>query len=272
MFQFETLTVATEDGVARVDLNRPQKANSFDRTMWRELKSAFEQLDQMDDVHVVVLGGAGKHFSTGIDLVFLASLQPQLTKLAEGLRQEHLFHLITELQASISAVETCRKPVLAAIHGYCLGAGLDLAAACDMRYATGATRFSIREVDLAIVADLGVLQRLPAIVGEGVARELAYTGRTFKGQEARAIGLVNQLYENTDALRSGVMAVATELARKSPLTLRGIKETMNYSRDHNVADGLHYIALRNAAMLLSEDLLEAAAAVIEKRSPKFDGR
>ncbi len=271
MIQFETLALTLEDHVARLDLNRPQKANSFDKTMWRELGEAFEQLDQMDDVHVVILGGAGKHFSAGIDLAFLANLQHQVNQLAEGLRQEHLYHLIIDLQDSICAVERCRKPVLAAIEGYCLGAGLDLAAACDMRYATGTTRFSIREVDLAIVADLGVLQRLPGIVGEGVARELAFTGRTFKGDEAREIGLVNRLYENSDALRSGVMAVARELSRKSPLTLRGIKETMNFSRDHNVSDGLRYVAMRNAGMLLSEDMIEAAAAVIEKRVPKFGG-
>ena len=270
MTQFETLMISVGNKVARLDLNRPEKANSFDKTMWRELRSAFEQIDQMEDVNVVVLGGTGKHFSAGIDLVYLAEVQQQLGQLSEGLRQERLNRLISDLQASVSAVEACRKPVLASIQGYCLGAGLDLAVACDLRYATGATRFSVREVDLAIVADLGVLQRLPGIVGEGIARELALTGRTFKGEEARSMGLVNQVYGKTDALRSGVMAVATDLARKSALTLRGIKETMNYSRDHSVADGLRYVAMRNAAMLLSKDLDEAASAVIEKRSPKFD--
>ncbi len=270
MIQFETLTITVEDHVANVALNRPEAANSFNGTMWDELRDAFGQLDQMHDVNVVVLGATGKHFSAGIDLIYLAEIQQQLNQLADGLRQEHLYRLIADLQASVSAVEACRKPVLAAIHGYCLGAGLDLAAACDMRYATGATRFSVREVDLAIVADLGVLQRLPGIVGEGIARELAFTGRTVKGQEAQAMGLVSQLYQNTEALRSGVMAVAMDLAKKSALTLRGIKETLNYSRDHNVSDGLRYIAMRNAAMLLSEDLKEAAAAVIEKRSPRFD--
>ena len=269
---FETFTLKFDDHVASLDLNRPDRGNSFDETMWRELKQAFEQLDQMADVHVVVLGGAGKHFSTGIDLTFLASLQKELNQMAEGVRQEHLLRLISDLQAAVSAVESCRKPVLAAIHGFCLGAGLDLAAACDIRFATGATRFSIREVDLAIVADLGVLQRLPGIVGEGIARELAYTGRTFKGNEALSIGLVNRLYKNTEELRTGIMALALDLAQKSPLTLRGIKETLNYSRDHTVADGLHYIALRNAGMLLSEDLTEAAAAIVEKRPPKFGER
>jgi len=271
VIQYETLMVKVEDHVARLDLNRPEKANSFDETMWRELQDAFEQFNQRDDVNVVVLGGAGKHFSAGIDLFYLAEIQQRLNLLSEGLRQEHLYRLIVGLQASVSAVEACRKPVLAAIQGFCLGAGLDLAAACDLRYATGTTRFSVREVDLAIVADLGVLQRLPGIVGEGVARELAFTGRTFKGEEAKAVGLVNQLFKTTEALHNGVMDVAKNLARKSALTLRGIKETLNYSRDHTVADGLHYIAMRNAAMLLSDDLKEAATAVFEKRPPKFGG-
>ena len=254
MIAFETLTLTMDDHVAWLDLDRPKSANSMNKTMWAELRQAFEQLDQMADVYVVVLGGKGKHFSTGIDLTYLATLQKELNHLPEGLKQEHLFRLITELQEAVTAVELCRKPVLAAIQGYCLGGGLDLAAACDMRYATGATRFSVKEVDLAIVADLGVLQRLPGIVGEGIARELAFTGRTFKGEEARSIGLVNQLFKTTDALRSGVMALAQDLSQKSSLTLRGIKQTLNFSRDHNVSDGLKYVALRNAAMLLSEDL------------------
>lgn len=269
MNRYETLTINMEDRVALVDLNRPEKGNSFDRKMWRELGEAFGALDGMPEIRVVVLAAAGKHFSTGIDLGYLAEIQQDLHKIAEGLRQERLFEVITDLQASISSIEICRKPVLAAIQGYCLGAGLDLAAACDMRYATNATRFSVKEVDLAIVADLGVLQRLPGIVGEGIARELAMTGRTFKGEEAHSIGFVNQLYRNADELRSGVLALAGDLAEKSPLALRGIKETMNFSRDHTVSDGLQYVALRNAAMLLSKDLEEAATAFFEKRKPRF---
>ena len=272
MDRFETLTITLDDHVAVMTLCRPEKANSFNRMMWQELAQAFRELDQMSDVHVIVLAGAGKHFSTGIDLVFLAEIQKELNQLAEGVRQERLYHLIAGLQNSVTMVEMCRKPVLAAIQGYCLGAGLDLAAACDMRYATATTRFSVREVDLAIVADLGALQRLPGIVGEGIARELAFTGRTFKGDEARSIGFVNRLYGSTDDLRSGVIELAHGLAKKSSLTLRGIKGTLNYSRDHTVRDGLQYIALRNAAMLLSEDLEEAAKAVLEKRKPRFGDR
>ena len=269
MFTFETLSMTVDDRVARVELNRPDKANSLDKTMWRELGQVFEELDDLSQVRAVVLGGAGKHFSAGIDLTYLASVRQELAALSKGRQQEHLMHLIGSLQDAVSSIERCRKPVLAAIQGLCIGAGVDIAAACDMRYATSTTRFSVKEVDLAIVADVGSLQRLPAIVGEGIARELAFTGRIFKGEQALSMGFVNQLFKDEAELDEGVMAVATELAEKSPLTLRGIKETLNYSRDHSVAEGLRYVAMRNSAMLLSQDLEEALAAFMEKRKPEY---
>ncbi len=270
MVQFETLTMTVQDGVARINLNRPDKANSIDGSMWRELTKAFDEVDHTDTVRVGVLGAAGKHFSTGIDLTFLTDMQQQLAQLAQGRRQEFLRQFIMTLQDSANAIERCRKPVLAAIQGFCWGAGVDIAAACDMRYATKSTRFSVKEVDLAIVADIGSLQRLPPIVGEGVARELAFTGRVFSGQEAQSMGFVNQVYADKDALDTAVMALAAKLAQKSPLALRGIKETLNYSRDHSVSDGLAYVAQRNAGMLLSQDLEEAIAAFLEKRKPAFE--
>lgn len=269
MNRYQTISVAAEDAVARVDLNRPDNGNCLNAVMWRELKRVFEELDTMPEIRVVVLGGRGKHFSTGIDLTFLMSVQQELKKLPAGPKQEYLRHFISDLQDSVNAIERCRKPVLAAVQGFCLGAGVDIVASCDMRYATPATRFSVKEVDLAIVADLGSLQRLPAIVGQGVARELAYTGRMFKGEEAMTMGLVNRLFPKTEELADGVMTLAIDLAAKSPLTLRGIKETMNYSRDHSIAEGLEYVAQRNAAMLLSKDLEEALAAFMEKRTPIF---
>ena len=197
-------------------------------------------------------------------------LQKEIEQLSDGRKQEYLKSFIGGLQESVDAIEACRKPVLASIQGACIGAGLDIAAACDLRYAAAKARFCIKEVDLAIVADLGSLQRLPGIIGEGIARELAFTGRQFNGQEALSMALVNQVYATAKELEEGVLSVALDLAAKSPLTLRGIKETMNFSRDHSVADGLEYIANRNAAMLLSKDLEEAVTAFMEKRSPLYD--
>ena len=267
---YQTMSITSVDTVARVELNRPDKGNCLNAVMWQDLKAVFEELDARPEIRAVVLAAQGKHFSTGIDIDFLASVQQELGGLAEGRRQEHLRHFIIDLQDAVNAIERCRKPVLAAIQGFCLGAGVDIAAACDMRYATTSTRFCVKEVDLAIVADLGSLQRLPGIVGEGVARELAFTGRTFKGEEAFAMGFVNRLFPRTEELVDGVLALASELTSKSPLTLRGIKETMNYSRDHSMAEGLNFVAQRNAAMLLSRDLAEAVKAYMEKRTPRFE--
>ena len=267
---YETLKISLKDGVARIDLNRPEKSNSLDRALWKELGDAFNALDTDPSVRVAVLGGSGKHFSTGIDLGLLLQIQQELQGLPDGSKQEMLKHQIVMLQDSVNAIEKCRKPVIAAIDGFCLGAGVDIVTACDIRYATVSARFSVKEVDLAIVADVGSLQRLPSIVGEGIARELAFTGRMFKGNEALSMGLVNQVFPNTDELEAGVSALAAELSQKSPLTLRGIKETMNYSRDHSVAEGLNYVALRNAAMLLSKDLVEAVTAFYEKRTPSYE--
>lgn len=270
MLNFKSLSVTRQDAVARIDLNRPDKANCLDAEMWQELKAAFNELDNLKEIRAVILGGQGKHFSTGIDLDFLISVQQTLNPLSEGRKQEFLHDFIVNLQASVNAIENCRKPVLAAIQGFCLGAGVDIAAACDMRFATAVTRFSVKEVDLAIVADLGTLQRLPGIVGQGIARELAFTGRTFKGEEALSMGFVNRLFPNKEEMDRGVMTLALDLAAKSPLALRGIKEIMNYSRDHSMEDGLQFVALRNAAMLLSKDLEEAVRAHFEKRPAQYE--
>ncbi len=271
MHSYDSLAVTlTDDGVARVDLNRPDKGNCLNGVMWRELGRVFNELSSTAQARAIVLGGSGKHFSTGIDLEYLMTIRKELDRLAEGRKQETLRSIIAELQASVNAIEACPKPVLAAISGFCLGAGVDIAVACDMRYATASTRFSVKEVDLAIVADLGSLQRLPRIVGEGLARELAFTGCQFKGEAAREMGLVNRLFADRSQLDTGVMALARQLAQKSPLTLRGIKETMNFSRDHSVSEGLGYVANRNAAMLLSDDLAESVAAHMEKRQPRYE--
>jgi len=174
------------------------------------------------------------------------------------------------LQQAVSAAESCRKPILAAIHGVCMGGGIDLVTACDMRFATKDARFSVREIDLAIMADVGTLQRLPRLVGEGLARELAFTGREFDGNEAHTMKLVNQVFADRESLMTAVLKTAAEIASKSPLTIRGIKDTLNYSRDHSVAEGLSYVAAKNSAILVSSDLAEAMSAAKQKRKARFE--
>jgi enoyl-CoA hydratase len=173
------------------------------------------------------------------------------------------------MQDTLTSLERCRKPVLAAIHGACIGGGIDLITCADMRYASSDAYFTIKEIDIGMTADVGTLQRLPRLVGDGMARELAYTGRKVDGIEAQKIHLVNRCFETPEALEAGVMEIARTIAAKSPLAIRGCKEMITYGRDHSVADGLNYIATWNAAMLLSKDLFEAGAAAIQKRDPVF---
>lgn len=266
---FTALTLSLEQGIAEVRLNRPDKSNAMNEAMWQEIRQAFEWVDTTPAARVAILSGAGKNFCAGIDLAMLASIQQRIAHPDGARSREALRRLILDLQDCLSALERCRKPVLAAIQGACIGGALDLVTCCDMRYATPDAIFSIREIDLGMVADVGTLQRLPGLIGEGMSRELAYTGRNLNAAEAENIGLINRTFANQEALSSGVRKLARDIAAKSPLATRGLKEVMNYSRDHSVADGLDFVATWNAGVLLSGDLNECIAAQREKRTPQF---
>jgi enoyl-CoA hydratase len=269
MMDYRTLAVALEEGIATVTINRPEKANAMEEAMWHEIRRAMEWADVTPEVRCVIINGAGKHFTAGIDLAMLGALQQHIRASDEARSREKLRRLILDLQDTLSSIERCRKPVIAAIHGACVGGGIDLITACDMRYCSSDARFSVKEIDVGMTADVGTLQRLPRLIGEGMARELAYTGRNVDAAEAREIRLVNRVFDNKEALDAGVRELAATIAAKSPLAIRGCKEMITYTRDHSVADGLNYIATWNAAMLLSPDLLEAGAAAMQKRAPKF---
>ncbi|MFZ0133278.1 MAG: crotonase/enoyl-CoA hydratase family protein [Desulfobacterales bacterium] len=255
-------------GIAWLTLNRPAKHNAMDDEFFTGLSQHFQQLGDDDDVRVVVLKGAGKSFSAGTDLACAA-------KLAGGGGADdrsRLHRRILALQEAVRAVEACCKPVIAAIHGYCIGGAVDLICACDIRMAESATLFSIRESRMGIIADLGTLQRLPRIIGEGRARELAFSGRDFSAADAYEMGLVTRVCEGRQNLYDTAESLARQIADNPPLTVMGVKDVFNYSRDHGVDAGLRYVAQKNAAMLLSEDLREAFAAFKEKRKPQFKGR
>lgn len=268
MSDYKAFRIEQVGKIAHVQINRPDKVNAMNADFWREIIEIFQWVDDNDAVRVVVLSGAGKHFSSGIDLMLLASVGAQLGK-DVGRNATTLRRKILELQASFNAVDNCRKPVLAAIQGYCIGGAIDLISACDMRYSTLDAQFSIKEIDMGMAADVGTLQRLPRIIGDGMMRELAYTGRSIDGHEAVRIGLANRAYENHEALLAGVMEIAEQIAAKSPIAVRGTKEMIRYMRDHRVEDGLEYIATWNAAMLQSEDLRLAMAAHMTKQKPEF---
>ncbi|AQZ95494.1 crotonase/enoyl-CoA hydratase family protein [Halopseudomonas phragmitis] len=268
MPEYQTLLVEQHDKVAHVLINRPEKVNAMNAAFWDEIVQVFGWVDQTDSVRVVVISGAGKHFSAGIDLAMLAQAAAGMTT-DIGRNAERIRRNILRLQASFNAIDQCRKPVIAAVHGYCLGGAIDLISACDMRYSTPDAQFSIKEIDMGMAADVGTLQRLPHLIGDGMMRELAYTGRMVDGHEAARIGLVNRTWDSHAELLEGVLALAAEIASKSPLAIRGTKEMIRYSRDHSVEDGLNYIASWNAAMLQSEDLKLAMTAHMSKKSADF---
>ena len=269
MPEFTGLNLTLTDHIAQIELNRPDKANALNGTLWREIGEAFRWVDETPEARVAVLSGAGRHFCAGIDFELMSAVLDEVGFLSPGRREEQLRRVILDLQAGFTALEICRKPVLAAVQGLCIGGGLDLIAACDMRYATADAAFSLKEADLAIVADVGSLQRLPYLIGEGRVRELAFTARQFDVDEAQAMGLVNRVFADAAQLWESVQTIAAGIAAKSPLTVRGIKQVLNYSRDHRVADGLEYVATWNAAMLLSDDTREAVAAAMQKRPARF---
>lgn len=268
MTDYKAFNVELNDKIAHVQINRPEKVNAMNADFWSEIRDIFAWIEATPEVRVVVLSGAGKHFSSGIDLMLLAQVGGQLGK-EVGRNARALKRKIEELQSSFNAVDNCSKPVIAAIQGYCLGGAIDLISACDMRYSTVDAQFAIKEIDVGMTADVGTLQRLPHIIGDGMMRELAYTGRTVLGEEAQRIGLVNSTYADQETLMQAVFAIAESIAKKSPIAVQGSKEMIRYMRDHTVADGLNYIATWNAAMLQAEDLRVAMAAHMSKQIPEF---
>ncbi len=267
---FDTLSLRLDGAVALLALNRPDKRNAMNWPMWQALRAAMQWADREPAVRAVVLAGEGSCFTAGIDLGMLAGLQAQIADDCEARLREKLHGLILELQDCLSSLERCRKPVLAAVHGLCLGGGIDLIGCADMRYASQDARFAIKEIDIGMVADVGTLQRLPKLIGsQGLVRELAYTGRELDAAEAQALGLVNRVFADREQLLDGVLALAQQIAAKSPLAIRGSKQALNYARDHSVADGLAQIASWNAAMLLSKDLMAALMKGKAGEPPRF---
>ncbi len=256
--------------VAWVYLNRPEKKNAMNPPAWREPPAIFEDLDQDEEIRVVVLAGKGDSFSAGIDLAGMMPALPELADPAQkGAVKWRLIPRIRALQAAMTCIERCRKPVIAAIHGHCIGAGLDMATACDIRLCSRNAVFSLREAAVGFVADVGVLQRLPRIVGQGIARELAFTARFIDAQAARAILLVNRVFDTPADLFAGAGRMAVEIAENSPLAVQAAKDVLNFSIGKSTEDGLAYVAAVSAGIIPSDDLTEAMTAFVEKRKPLF---
>lgn len=269
-FPYEHFLVSVADQVATVSFNRPAKSNSLNEQTWDEMKAVFEQLDGEPEVRAIILAGEGKNFCAGIDLAMLANFSKNADIDCPARKREALMKEIAYLQSTITAIELCRKPVLAAIHRACIGGGVDVTTACDIRYCTEDAYFSIKEVDMGLVADVGTLQRLPKIITSGLTAELAFTGRNMDAKEAVSCGLVTRAYADKATMMEEVTKLAKMIAKKSPIVIRGTKQMIRYTRDHSVPESLQQMSVWNAAYLESKDLQEAVMSFMEKREASFD--
>ena len=263
----DRIKVAVDAGIAHVELARPDKFNAMDRDMFAAIGEAFRALGRDPAVRAILLSGRGKHFTAGLDLDYASRQFPPARDAARA-AEARLRH-IEWLQDAFSALERARPPVVAAIHGGCIGAGVDLAAACDLRVASADAFFQVAEVDVAITADLGTLQRLGYLIPHGVLRELAFTGRRMGAEEAARYGLVNRIAADAGQALTDARALAAEIAAKSPLAIAGAKRSLNHSRGRPVEEGLRDVATWNAATLVSDDLGEAIRARLGKTEPSF---
>jgi enoyl-CoA hydratase len=271
--EYTSIRIDRHDHVAEVVLNNPDRLNAMSRAFFKEIKQAFEAIDADPEIRAAVLWAEGRLFTAGLDLKEAATgiLSGGNGEASQGKTSDDLYRHIKELQDCFTAIERCRKPVIAAVHGHCIGGGVDLTTACDIRVCTEDATFAIHETKIAIVADVGTLQRITALVGKGFAREMAYTGKRIPAARALQFGLVNEVYPDKVALLEGARALAAEIAANSPLTVQGTKQILQFSEEHTTEEGLDYVAQWNASRLRTNDLTEAITAFIEKRDPAFKG-
>ena len=270
MSTYESMRVDRTDGIADVCLLGPGKGNAMGPAFFRELPELFVSLDRDESVRTVVVHGDKGIFTYGLDLkAMVGTLMPHLAPGNLAAERMRLLDLIGDLQRGFDAVERCRKPVIAAIAGPCIGGGVDLISACDVRIASRDAKFSVREVKVAIVADMGSLQRLPRIIGHGHTRELAFTGKDIDADRALRIGLVNDVYDDEPKLLQAARKLAREIADNPAIVVQGVKQVLAFGEGRNVADAERFVALWNAAFLASTDLAEAIQAFAERRPPKF---
>jgi len=271
-YEFETLRVTpVSEYVYHVEINRPEKRNAMNKAFWSEMVMCFNQLANDSNCRSIVFSGAGKLFSAGIDLQSLAGELIECGGATDVGRKAFFFRkFVPSYQESFSCIEKCPKPVIVAVHNACIGAGINMIAACDIRYCTQDAWFQVKEVDIGITADVGILQRFPKIVGnDSLVRELCYTARQLKADEALSLGFVSRVLPDKEAMMAAAFETAKLIASKSPVAVQGTKLSLVYSRDHSVPEGLNHVATMNLALLQSEDVIKAATASMTKQSVEF---
>jgi enoyl-CoA hydratase len=277
--QSSVITVGFEDHVAIVWLDRPEQRNAFAPDFWVDLPKVLEVLDDDDSIRAVVIAAKGQSFTVGIDLkafgptLLNGGVDPSAPDqpTSDVARRRTTYAMVKKLQKTFTSIADCSKPVIAAVHGHCIGAGIDLITACDIRYASTDAIFSVRETKIAIVADVGTLQRLPKIINPGHLAEMVYTGRDYTAQEAADMGLVTSVLPDAEAVLEAAMGTARQIAANSPLAVQGSKVVLDANDGRSVEEALDYVALWNTAFLQSNDFLEAIAAYMQKRTPEFTG-
>ncbi|KAI9502162.1 hypothetical protein GGI25_003382 [Coemansia spiralis] len=275
-YKFECLSVSiSAEGVAHVEINRPKALNAFNTQTWTEIGECFARFRSDGDVRSVVLSASGRMFTAGLDLKEAAA-GPLAKGSDAGANVDvarrgyyHRLHILT-FQDAISAVETCDKPVVVVVHGGCLGIGIDLISACDIRVCTEDTYFMVKEVDIGMAADIGTLQRLPKIVGsDSWVREVCYTARKIPSKEAHVVGLVSNVLATKEEAMKHAFELATAIAFKSPVAVVSTKHLLNYSRDHTVREGLEYTAIWNTMAHNSHDMPLAIMSSLQKKKARF---
>jgi len=258
----------TRDGaVAHLRLSRPEASNALDMRFWRGLGPALKDLDAGGDVRALVLSGEGRNFCAGMDISVFSGGAILGTDTAA---ERQAFHQAArDLQEALSMLERVRFPVIAAVQGACVGAGLDMIAACDLRLAAEGAYFRIEEINIGMMADVGSLQRLPRLLPEGVVRELAYLGTSLTSDRAERLGFVNAVLPDADAVLAAALEMAHGIAAKAPLAISGSKAAITYARDHTVADGLEWAAVMQGSIWNTADILGAIQARATKGTPAF---
>ena len=271
-FSSDVLTLELDGHVATLWLDREEARNAMGSALWRDLPLAAAAVTSDRNIRVLIIAARGPHFSVGLDLKEFgggfATGQPSSSKAASSAQA---YRAVRSMQASVTSIAELAVPVIAAIHGYCIGGGVDLVSACDVRLCASDAKFSVRETKVAIVADLGSLQRLPRIINAGHLAELAYTGKDIDARRALAIGLVSDVFDSRDDLLDGARALALEIAQNSPLAVQGTKAVLAQNDRRAIDDGLEFVARWNTMYLQSNDLREAMTAFMEKRPPIFQG-
>ncbi|MFT6599170.1 MAG: enoyl-CoA hydratase [Alloalcanivorax sp.] len=257
---YNTLTVTTDGHVARITLDRPDRLNAMNADFWNELPAAVRALDASGDVRAIVIDANGKHFTAGLDLGMFGAPPDPADVTARVQKAARFRHNTALMQQTFSALEDCRVPVIAALHGGCIGGGVDLISACDLRYASRDAYLTVYEINVGLTADVGTFPRLCKLLPEGIVRELAYTGRRMGAEEGERRGLFNEILDSKEAALERALEVAKDIAGKSPLAVHGCKRMITYARDHNTADSLDYVVTWNAGMLHSEEVMAAVTA------------